>query len=45
MRSLLAMLLVLAPVPALACIQSAQSEPTFTEVCIASICTRIQPPL
>ncbi len=34
--------LVLVPWPAPACIQSAQSEPTFTEVCIASICTRVQ---
>lgn len=25
-----------------ACIQSAQSELTFTEVCIASICTRVE---
>jgi len=28
--------------PAQACIQSAQSELTFTEVCIASICTRVR---
>jgi hypothetical protein len=42
MRVLLAMLLVLAPAPALACIQSAISDPDFTEVCIASICTRVQ---
>jgi hypothetical protein len=42
MRSLLAALLVLVPAPALACVQSAISDPDFTEVCIGSICTRVQ---
>jgi hypothetical protein len=38
----LALGLMLVSWPAAACIQSAQSEPTFTEVCIGSICTRVQ---
>lgn len=41
-KLLIAALLVLSSTPALACIQSAISDPDFTEVCIGSICTRVQ---
>lgn len=42
MLRVLILLALLVPTPVLACIQSAISHPDFTEVCIASVCNRVQ---